>query len=359
MNTQAVATRRPDQGMTPASTGTAMSTATSARAVAEVQGAMLMARQYPRDEGQSYASIMEACQRPKLAELAMYTYPKGGQTITGPSIRLVEAIALRWGNLDTGIIELETRDGESSMMAYCTDLQTNMRKTILFTARHQIDTTNGPKILKEGRDIYENNANLGARRLRACIMAVIPEEVIHDAVGECRKTLENNATGPKSDRIKKMIAKFAAFGVDRQMIEKRLGHKAEVTSEAELVTLTGIYKSLSDEQSGPGDHFDVEVKANARGLNDALDTPPKQAEKKTGRTTPPATPKPETASPDAPAWAPLADALAARLGYEPEEGVQILADKVFDQFGVDVSDLTPQQIAATMTAIGEGKLDPK
>ena len=40
---------------------------------------------------------MRACQRRKLAESSMYEFPRGNEKITGPSIRLAEAIAQNWG----------------------------------------------------------------------------------------------------------------------------------------------------------------------------------------------------------------------------------------------------------------------
>lgn len=66
----------------------------------------------------------------------MYEYPRGGTKVTGPSIRLAEAMAQNWGNLDYGLIELEQKAGESQVMAYAWDLETNTRQTIVFSVPH-------------------------------------------------------------------------------------------------------------------------------------------------------------------------------------------------------------------------------
>jgi len=63
----------------------------------------------------------------------MYQYPRGGQRVTGPSIRLAEAIAQNFGNLSYGIQELEQRNGESVAKAFCWDLETNVRQEKVFT----------------------------------------------------------------------------------------------------------------------------------------------------------------------------------------------------------------------------------
>ena len=59
----------------------------ASRAVAEAQGKLIIAKRFPRDELQSYAKAMEACQRPTMAEKAFYSFPRGGQTVEGPTIR--------------------------------------------------------------------------------------------------------------------------------------------------------------------------------------------------------------------------------------------------------------------------------
>lgn len=86
------------------------------RQAQEVQAAMVVAKKFPRDERYSADRILSACSRETLAKDAMYEYPRGGETITGPSIRLAEALAQNWGNIDFGVIELEQKNGESQVM---------------------------------------------------------------------------------------------------------------------------------------------------------------------------------------------------------------------------------------------------
>lgn len=81
------------------------------RQAQEVQGAMVIAKRFPRDEVESFNRIMQSCKRKSLAESAMYEYPRGGTKVSGPSIRLAEAMAQNWGNIDFGITELEQKMG--------------------------------------------------------------------------------------------------------------------------------------------------------------------------------------------------------------------------------------------------------
>lgn len=108
------------------------------RQAQEVQAAMVVAKKFPRDEYASIEKIKRTCQRSTLAEQAIYSYPKGGQNVSGPSVRLAEALAQNWGNIDYGIIELDQKDGKSEMMAYAWDLETNTRVTKIFNVEHGI-----------------------------------------------------------------------------------------------------------------------------------------------------------------------------------------------------------------------------
>lgn len=88
------------------------------RQAQEVQAAIVLAKRFPRDEFEATERIKRACQRKSLADQAVYSYPRGKECVSGPSIRLAETLAKTWGNIDYGIIELEQKDGSSEMMAY-------------------------------------------------------------------------------------------------------------------------------------------------------------------------------------------------------------------------------------------------
>ena len=136
----------------PQTQSTAVQT-TIGRHTQDIQGLVFMAKQYPRNQFDSWKRIKEACSRKSLAEVASYTYPRGGERITGPSIRLAEVLAQNWGNLSTGVVELEQKVGESVCMAFAWDLETNFRDEKIFTVKHERETKKGIKKLDSPRDI--------------------------------------------------------------------------------------------------------------------------------------------------------------------------------------------------------------
>ena len=229
------------------------------RIEAEVKAAVVLARRFPRDETDSMARIDRACQRASLAETAIYTYPRGGTQIEGPSIRLAETIAQSWGNIHFGVKEVGREKGQSIVMTYAWDLETNVRHEKTFTVKHEREAKGKVKKLTDPRDIYEMTANQGARRLRACILAIIPGDVTERGLDRCKRTLTEGHDKPVADRIGEMVIAFKnEYGVTKAQIEKRLGHRIGVTSESELITMKGIFRSLKDGMSSVLDHFDEE-----------------------------------------------------------------------------------------------------
>lgn len=217
------------------------------RQAQEVQAAMVVAKRFPRDEVLAMDRILKACQRVSLAQAAVYEYPRGGETVTGPSIRLAEALAQNWGNVDFGVIELEQRPGESQVMAYAWDLETNTRQSKVFTVPHIRQTKSGSYPLKDPRDIYEMVANQGARRMRACILGIIPGDVVDAALDQCDATLKAANKAPLEKRIATMCTMFQEeFQIGVEALESYIGRKAEAFSEADVIRLSKVYRSLKD-----------------------------------------------------------------------------------------------------------------
>ena len=230
----------------------------SSREISEVQAQVCMAKQFPRDVVGAMDRIINECTRKELAEQAIYAYPRGGQRVTGPSIRLAETIARNWGNLVFGIKELDQVRGESSVVAYAWDLETNVKQSKEFKVKHERKASGQIKKLSDPRDIYELVANQGARRLRACILGVIPGDVIDKAEEQCQITMNSSADVSK-EGIKKLLEAFKAKGAEQDCIEKFIGCRIDAINAPQVVKLRQIYASLKDGMSKPWDWFDIKA----------------------------------------------------------------------------------------------------
>jgi hypothetical protein len=230
--------------------------AEQSRVQAEVQSRLMVAKSCPRDEVDAIDRIKTSCQRPGLADKAEYVYSRGGSEITGPTIDLLTVIANHWGNIDYGFRELSQANGESHVEAFAWDLETNAKRTVAFTVPHKRHTRSGSTALTDPRDIYEMVANNAQRRVRACLEAIIPPDIVEDAVTECRETLRATAQVTQ-DSISKLTAAFAGLNVSKEQLEKRLSRRLDSMQPAQLVSLRKIYKSIQDGMSKPADWFEA------------------------------------------------------------------------------------------------------
>lgn len=234
----------------------------ASRAIAEAQGKLVIAKRFPRDEVSAYAKAMETCQRPSMAEKAFYSFPRGDQTVEGPTIRFAEELARCWGNIDYGIKELSQDTGKSEMQAYAWDLETNAQSVQNFTNPHQREQGKKMVTLTSQRDIYENNANMATRRLRSRILAILPSWFVEDAIAECKRTIAGKNDTPLIDRVKKMVVQFAKLGVNLEQLEHRLGRKIDTMTSDDFVEYLGIFNAVKQGESKVADWFEAPKEAN-------------------------------------------------------------------------------------------------
>lgn len=249
----------------------------ASRAIAEAQSKLYIAKTFPRDEAKAINKMEEACSRMALAEKAFYKFPRAGQTIEGPTIRFAEELARCWGNIDYGIKELSQDEGKSEMQAYAWDLETNTQSVQNFTNPHKREKTDKRtrqvvmEDLTSQRDIYENNANMATRRLRARILAVLPAWFVDDAIQACKATLAGEGKAPFKDRVKNLVSNYNRIGVDADMLKKYLKHDAMEMDTDEFIDLVGIFNSIKTGERKAKEWFDPDNTTSATAaLTDAL-----------------------------------------------------------------------------------------
>jgi hypothetical protein len=216
------------------------------RAVAEVQAAVVVAQQRPRNIEIAKAEMRESCTQQRLAERAFYAFPRAGETISGASVYLARELARVWGNIQYGIHELRRDDagGYSEMQAWAWDLQTNTRTASTFVVPHKRDTKKGVKLLTDLRDVYENNANAGARRVRECIFAVLPPWFTAEAEELCNSTLSGGTPEELAGKIDQAVAAFDRRGVSLDRLVQKLGRPREQWMGRDFAQLNVLFGSI-------------------------------------------------------------------------------------------------------------------
>lgn len=226
------------------------------RAIAEVQAAIVVAQQCPRDVPGAIAAMQDSCKQMALAERAFYRYNRGG-VVTGASVHLARELARCWGNVHYTVAEMRRDDdaGQSEMIAYAWDLQTNARSSLGFVVPHLRDKKDGPVKLTDMRDVYENNANNGARRLREAIFSILPVWFTEEAKSLCSKTLTEGGGKPLQQRIAEALTAFDGIGVSRDELERKVGRPAQSWSAHDVAQLAVSFTSIQRGEINREDEF--------------------------------------------------------------------------------------------------------
>lgn len=231
---------------------------TTAREMARIQGEIFMAKKFPRDVMKALDKIEQECARPTLASQAVYTYARGGSDIKGPSIRLAEAVARCWGNLRYGFEEVSNNGKESVIRAYAYDVENNQQAERIFTVKlGRYSKRGGFSMADDPRDQYEIVASNASRRVRACILQLIPGDIIDYAVQLCSDTIAKNFK-VNDETINSLVSAFSDFGVTSAMLEKFVQRKLKAMTADQYTRLRSIYVSLRDGIAKVEDFFEVE-----------------------------------------------------------------------------------------------------
>lgn len=231
------------------------------RAVAEVHAMIVIAQNCPRDIRAALVAMRESCAQKALADRAFFKFPRGGTTVSGPSVHLARELARIWGNVTYGVSELRRDDeaGESEILAYAWDCQTNTRNAQIFIAPHKRDKRGGPERLVDLRDIYESNANQGARRVRESIFAILPPWFVDEAKWLCARTIETDGGSgkPLATRIADAVHAFEGIGVTADQIESKLGRPAAKWTAHDVAQLGVTFQSIERGEVTVAEEFEA------------------------------------------------------------------------------------------------------
>lgn len=226
-----------------------------ARAVAEVAAAVQVARQFPRDMERVRRAMQAACGSLALANRAFYSVPNRG---TGPSVHLAREMAREFGNFQYGVHELRRDDaaGISEVQAFAWDVETNTRSTRTFIAPHAKMKGKERQALTDLNDIYLSNQNVGARAVRECIFAALPQWLVEEAETACRATLERGDGRSVAERADEAAKAFEGLGVqESQLVAKLRRPKAQWTPQ-NIADLLVIFTSIRRGESSVEEQFE-------------------------------------------------------------------------------------------------------
>lgn len=252
-------------------------TAAAAEKQFEIQSAIVLARRFPRNEDQAFEKLMKACKRTSFAESAEYSYPRGGATVSGPSVNVAREAARVWGNIRYGI-DVTRDDADSrSIRGWAWDLETNTKVQAEDDFQKIVFRKGKGNIPTDERELRELTNRRGAILVRNCILQILPKDLIEDALYQSNKTLQAKAEQDPEGEKKRIIMAFSELHITPEMLGSYLGHPLAQSSPAEIAKLRGVYKSISDGNTTWADYINgnseasaVDLKEKTKANSDAL-----------------------------------------------------------------------------------------
>ncbi len=230
----------------------------SSREEHEIKASIVCAKQFPRDEIASGSKIINSCQRLGFAEDALYSFPRGGRTISGPSVHMAREMARLWGNIRFGIRIVSDDEDRVHIKGYAFDSETNTLVEMEDKFKKLIFRKSGGWMKPDERDLRELINRRGAICVRNAILQLIPFDLVEDAIKQVDKTIRSGVeSGDPEKQARAIVASFKQFGVTQEMIEERLGHETRLVTPEEISELRGIYKAIEDGASSRDDYFNT------------------------------------------------------------------------------------------------------
>ena len=212
----------------------------------EVEAQISAAHRYPRSDGRFVEqAVTLATKTRKIAESCMYTVPRGGKQITGPSVRLAEICASRYGNLQVGARVVDATDTHVIAQGIAWDMQTNLRCTI--EVQRRITDRYGKRYNDDM--ITVTGAAACSIALRNAIFRVIPKSLVSLIYDKARHTaVGNQKTLP--DRRDDIISRLNKIGVSTERILARLEKETiEDVGLTEIETLIGLGTAIHEDNT--------------------------------------------------------------------------------------------------------------
>ena len=232
-----------DSDVTPNALTVVEANAVAAINKSEVEAQLDSAHKYPRSikrfrqEALSMATISE-----EVAQSCIYSLPRGGKPITGPSVRLAEICASAWGNIHVGARPVDVGDTEVTSQGVAWDLERNFRVTV--ESKRRITNKDGKRFNDDMIVMTQNAANSIA--LRNAIFRIIPRAYVDIIYSQVREVAIGNASTLAENRAK-LLDRLAKMGVDQARVLHALGKPGvEDIGLEDIETLIGYRTAIKE-----------------------------------------------------------------------------------------------------------------
>lgn len=213
---------------------------------------VVIAHKYPRSMTKFMKKLTEIAQmsRPVALEM-MYSVPRGGKQLIGPSVRFAEALISCWENATATVEVIDTDKEWITAEGRFYDAETNVRLAV--RVRRRITDKDGKRFNADM--IGVTGAAASSIALRGAILRGIPKALWADKFEMAKKTAAGDAKS--IDELRgTMMKTFAALGITETRVLNALGVQGVPDiGPDEVLTLNAWHKQLGNGESTVEDIF--------------------------------------------------------------------------------------------------------
>jgi len=210
---------------------------------AEISMLVATARRYPRNVRTAAERVRDIVTLDEIAaEESIYSLPRAGQALEGPSIRFAETVAQNWGNNRVAARTVEINKAQKYVEAEGIFLDAETNAATLSRVRRPIVTRQG-RLFNDDMIIMTCNAAQAIAR-RNAILAGVPKPVWRVGYEAARQTIMGDIK-MLANRRAEAIRSFQRFGVTAEQLYAQLGVKTEEEiTQDHLVSLRAAFSSI-------------------------------------------------------------------------------------------------------------------
>lgn len=176
------------------------------------------------------------------ATACIYSVPRGGKRLTGPSVRFAEMAAAAWGSIDVKTTIVSVGDDAVIVSGRAHDLETN---TIV-----EVDTRRPVARRRDTGKADDDMRQLAVAvatslAFRNAVLRIIPRAILEDVLEAIKKAATGRGT--LSERRQSALSVFAELGATPGQVLAAIGRAEEIDITLDdLVYLRGLVTAIRD-----------------------------------------------------------------------------------------------------------------
>lgn len=217
---------------------------------ADLDAVQDQARKHPRVLSAVLAELEQVCTlNQRTAEACLYSLPRGGKKITGPSVRFAELVAYAWGSIRVSSTIVAVEDNAVVVNGVAHDLQTN--RVIEVQIRRLVQKKkNAAAADDDDKQLAVSSGTSIA--VRNAILRLVPRALLEQALDAAKRAATGKGT--IEQRRADAVRAFASVGVDEAGMLTAIGRAGiEDVSIDDLVYLRGLLTAIKEGTIRPED----------------------------------------------------------------------------------------------------------